>query len=234
MVGNGTRCEISSLDDFFHASRLSRPDGRNPGRQFTYVPRHLTFSLRVLLQNACFATAHSHGGDSGNGQLPPVVVSFAYGKEEVTIKVSDEGGGIPRSDVHLAMSFFSAPGSSMTELGRGRRIFLPLGESPKGVGLPLARLIARYYGGELSLRPIEGFGTDAYLFLNRLGENCEYLPPGVRVSPSMRDSSLGEIANIGFDSFGDLTADERSFLIRRHEEKRSSQATTRFGSTWAP
>ncbi|CAN0423398.1 unnamed protein product [Discosporangium mesarthrocarpum] len=36
------------------------------------------------------------------------------------------------------------------------------------MGLPLSRLYARYFGGSLKLRPMEGYGTDAYLHLHRL------------------------------------------------------------------
>ena len=37
-----------------------------------------------------------------------------------------------------------------------------------GFGLPLARLYARYFGGDLSLMVLPGYGTDAYLTLKRL------------------------------------------------------------------
>ena len=84
-----------------------------------------------------------------------------------------------------------------------------------GVGLPLSRLYARYFGGDLQLLSMEGFGTDVFLHLNRLGApppcravprhylahppaqfgfagtNCEGLPEPVLVSPAERDSSLG-------------------------------------------
>lgn len=36
-----------------------------------------------------------------------------------------------------------------------------------GMGLPLGRLYARYFGGSLKLRPMEGYGTDAYIHLHR-------------------------------------------------------------------
>ena len=32
-----------------------------------------------------------------------------------------------------------------------------------GMGLPLSRLYAKYFGGSLKLRPMELFGTDAYM-----------------------------------------------------------------------
>ena len=58
----------------------------------------------------------------------------------------------------------------------------------RGFGLPLARIYARYFGGELTLKSTEGHGLDAYLHLPRLGEACENLPLRVRDSPGERDS----------------------------------------------
>jgi len=59
-----------------------------------------------------------------------------------------------------------------------------------GVGLPLSRLYARYFGGDLDLKSLEGFGTDAYIHLSRLGRNCENLPDVVKKSPAERDSTV--------------------------------------------
>lgn len=36
-----------------------------------------------------------------------------------------------------------------------------------GYGLPISRLYARYFGGDLQIISMEGYGTDAYLHLNR-------------------------------------------------------------------
>eukprot|EP00619_Florenciella_sp_RCC1007_P014308 CAMPEP_0205914582 /NCGR_PEP_ID=MMETSP1325-20131115/7312_1 /ASSEMBLY_ACC=CAM_ASM_000708 /TAXON_ID=236786 /ORGANISM="Florenciella sp., Strain RCC1007" /LENGTH=215 /DNA_ID=CAMNT_0053281639 /DNA_START=138 /DNA_END=785 /DNA_ORIENTATION=- len=61
--------------------------------------------------------------------------------------------------------------------------------SGHGLGLPLSRVYARYFGGDLEVRSVEGFGTDCYLFLNRLGDNCEAMPSVVQASPAGRDST---------------------------------------------
>jgi pyruvate dehydrogenase kinase 2/3/4 len=44
-----------------------------------------------------------------------------------------------------------------------------------GYGLPISRLYARYFGGDLRLISMEGYGTDVYLHLNRLSGNREPL-----------------------------------------------------------
>lgn len=48
-----------------------------------------------------------------------------------------------------------------------------------GYGLPISRLYARYFGGDLQIISMEGYGTDAYLHLNRLGN--------VQVGPGFGD-----------------------------------------------
>jgi pyruvate dehydrogenase kinase 2/3/4 len=58
----------------------------------------------------------------------------------------------------------------------------------RGFGLPLARIYARYFGGELTLKSTEGYGLDAYLHLPRLGDACEKLPHLVKSSPGELDS----------------------------------------------
>jgi pyruvate dehydrogenase kinase 2/3/4 len=42
-----------------------------------------------------------------------------------------------------------------------------------GYGLPLSRLFARYFGGDLQIISMEGFGTDAYLHLKNVGDSAE-------------------------------------------------------------
>ena len=64
--------------------------------RFTYIPSHLQHMLFELLKNSLRAVVEFHGH---TGRLPPVRVVIAEGEEDVTIKVSDEGGGIPRSGI---------------------------------------------------------------------------------------------------------------------------------------
>ena len=45
-----------------------------------------------------------------------------------------------------------------------------------GYGLPISRLYARYFGGDLDIKSMEGYGTDAFVHLSRLGDHDEPLP----------------------------------------------------------
>ena len=42
-----------------------------------------------------------------------------------------------------------------------------------GHGLGLSRIYARYFGGDMTISPVEGIGTDVYIYLNRFGDKSE-------------------------------------------------------------
>jgi pyruvate dehydrogenase kinase 2/3/4 len=45
-----------------------------------------------------------------------------------------------------------------------------------GYGLPISRSYCRYFGGDLDLISMEGYGTDAFVHLKRLGDSKEPVP----------------------------------------------------------
>lgn len=44
-----------------------------------------------------------------------------------------------------------------------------------GMGLPLSRVYAEYWAGNLDLHSLEGYGTDMFLQISRLGNKNEQL-----------------------------------------------------------
>lgn len=67
----------------------------DPNFTFAYVPGHLHQMLFELLKNSLRAVTERFSESSK--AAPPIRVVIAEGDEDITIKVSDEGGGIPRS-----------------------------------------------------------------------------------------------------------------------------------------
>ena len=96
------------------------------------------------------------------------------------IKVSDEGGGIKRADMPRVFSYlFTTAKHWSQEDGDYAGLHDFSTSSPLaglGYGLPVARSYARYFGGDLTIVPIEGYGTDAFIHLNRIVNNKEPLP----------------------------------------------------------
>jgi pyruvate dehydrogenase kinase 2/3/4 len=85
--------------------------------------------------------------------------------EDIVIKVSDEGGGIPRSLMNKVFSYSFSTADSEQALQVVQHDFgtsSPL--AGLGYGLPVARSYARYFGGDLVVIPVEGYGTDAFVY----------------------------------------------------------------------
>lgn len=149
---------------------------------FPYVPTHLHYIMLELLKNSMRATVEWHGPDA---DFPPIRVIIADGSdnEDVVIKVSDEGGGIPRSNVKKIWSYlFTTADPSIQEgmVGVAENEGVDHGiDSPLaglGYGLPISRSYCRYFGGDLSIMSMEGYGTDAFVYLARLGNTKEPVP----------------------------------------------------------
>lgn len=144
---------------------------------FPYIDAHLYLCLFELLKNSLRATVETHRDAA---ELPPVRVIVADGKEDVTIKISDEGGGFRRSEMKGVWTYLfttaKLPAKQLFSLeDRCDRTNRPDPIAGFGYGLPLSRLYARYWGGELGLSSMEGYGTDAYLHLSKLGDKKECL-----------------------------------------------------------
>ncbi|XP_066601171.1 pyruvate dehydrogenase (acetyl-transferring) kinase, mitochondrial isoform X1 [Prorops nasuta] len=139
--------------------------------RIVYVPSHLYHMLFELFKNSMRAVMEYHGSETDN--YPPVEVTVVRGKEDICLKMSDRGGGIPRSQMdHLFKYMYStAPQPSLS----GDTHTVPL--AGYGYGLPLSRLYARYFHGDIVLLSCEGYGTDAVIYLKALSNEANELLP---------------------------------------------------------
>ncbi|XP_072343246.1 pyruvate dehydrogenase (acetyl-transferring) kinase isozyme 2, mitochondrial-like isoform X2 [Scyliorhinus torazame] len=134
-----------------------------------YVPSHLYHMLFELFKNAMRATVESH---ESSPRLPSIKVKVALGGEDVTIKMSDKGGGVPLSKIDRLFSYMYSTAPT-PHLGSSRGT--PL--AGFGYGLPISRLYAKYFQGDLQLYSMEGYGTDAVIYLKALSkDSVERLP----------------------------------------------------------
>ncbi|PWN93548.1 alpha-ketoacid dehydrogenase kinase, partial [Acaromyces ingoldii] len=142
---------------------------------FMYVPSHLNHMMFELLKNSLRAVVERYG-EENEDNYPAIKVIVVEGQEDITIKISDEGGGIPRSEMPLVWTYMytTAQSEDLDPDFQASDFKAPM--AGFGYGLPLARLYARYFGGDLKLISMEGYGTDAYLQLNRLSSSAEPLP----------------------------------------------------------
>ncbi|KPP73867.1 Pyruvate dehydrogenase (acetyl-transferring) kinase isozyme 1, mitochondrial-like [Scleropages formosus] len=134
-----------------------------------YVPSHLYHMLFELFKNAMRATMELH---LDAVEPPPVHVQIVLGNEDLTIKVSDRGGGVPLRKIDRLFTYtYSTAPLPRVETSRAT----PL--AGFGYGLPISRLYARYFQGDLKLYSLEGYGTDAVIYIRALStESIERLP----------------------------------------------------------
>uniref|UniRef100_A0A8D3D4B7 Protein-serine/threonine kinase n=1 Tax=Scophthalmus maximus TaxID=52904 RepID=A0A8D3D4B7_SCOMX len=137
--------------------------------QISYVPSHLYHMLFELFKNAMRATIENH---EASRTLPPIKVMVALGGEDLSIKMSDRGGGVPFRKTERLFSYMysTAPRPSIGDKHRA-----PL--AGFGYGLPISRLYARYFQGDLQLYSMEGHGTETVIHLKAWStDSVERLP----------------------------------------------------------
>ncbi|XP_032082865.1 pyruvate dehydrogenase kinase, isozyme 3 isoform X2 [Thamnophis elegans] len=147
-------------------------NAKAPGRpiQVVYVPSHLFHMLFELFKNSMRATVELYEGKCKS--YPSIKTLVTLGKEDLSIKISDKGGGVPLRKIDRLFNYMysTAPRPSL-EPSRA----VPL--AGYGYGLPISRLYARYFQGDLKLYSMEGVGTDAVIYLKALSsESFERLP----------------------------------------------------------
>jgi len=137
--------------------------------RIVYVPSHLYHMLFELFKNSMRAVMEFQGSLD---QLPPITLTISKGKEDVCLKISDRGGGIPRShhDQLFKYMYSTAPQPSKSDAHT-----VPL--AGYGYGLPISRLYARYFHGDLVIMSCEGSGTDAVIYMKALSNEANELLP---------------------------------------------------------
>ncbi|KAH0501147.1 [Pyruvate dehydrogenase (acetyl-transferring)] kinase isozyme 2, mitochondrial [Microtus ochrogaster] len=159
---------IGSIDPNCNVSDVVKATNATQPIHMVYVPSHLYHMLFELFKNAMRATVESH---ESSLTLPPIKIMVALGEEDLSIKMSDRGGGVPLRKIERLFSYMYStaptpqPGTGGTPL------------AGFGYGLPISRLYAKYFQGDLQLFSMEGFGTDAVIYLKALStDSVERLP----------------------------------------------------------
>lgn len=135
-----------------------------------HVPSHMHYIFFELLKNAMRAVVETHSG-SDTFEFPPINVVISDGARDITVRISDQGGGIKRSLTSKIFSYTYTTASIGRTHGTSGLVGAPL--AGFGYGLPIARLYARYFGGDVEVHSMDGYGTDAYVFLHKLAPGEE-------------------------------------------------------------
>ncbi|XP_059608381.1 pyruvate dehydrogenase (acetyl-transferring) kinase, mitochondrial [Phlebotomus argentipes] len=138
-----------------------------------YVPSHLYHMLFELFKNSMRAVMERYEQDEEN--IPPIKVTIVRAKEDICVKMSDRGGGIPRSQMDLLFKYMYSTAPQPQKHVDHQSNTVPL--AGYGYGLPISRLYARYFHGDLCLMSCEGYGTDALIYLKTLSDEANELLP---------------------------------------------------------
>ena len=135
----------------------------NSKNNIHYIPGHLFYIFTEVLKNS--VVAH-HSIDEINEYIN---ISIVEGEHDFIIKVSDRGGGFPYKNIKKTMSYSYSTSPKIESVNTHRGPIM----SGLGFGLPLARQYSRYFGGELNINPIEGYGTDVHIYIHKMETQTE-------------------------------------------------------------
>ena len=136
---------------------------------FPYIPSHLYYIIFELLKNSLRATMEYN---IKNNIENSINVYISKGKNDVIIKISDLGGGFSRNDIKKVFNYsFTTVKTNIDDQNiMDQRAFMLAGY---GYGLPLSRLYVNYFQGKLIIIPYNGIGTDAIVYINKMGDKTE-------------------------------------------------------------
>jgi len=171
----------------------------------TYVPAVLKYMITEILKNACRAVVDRHASLGVGVVLPPVLCNISSSADGLVVKIIDEGCGMSRDQTERMWDFMystykkSAWNDGKTSDGKWQPNVL----AGYGVGLPLSRMYARYFGGSLEVSSVEGRGTEACIHLCRsplceegLPSSCLLDLPLLDSAPNMTDQSSSSNGNL--------------------------------------
>lgn len=79
---------------------------------FPYILSHLEYIIGELLRNSIQATVEKQEVRGTQGEVPPIDVTVCEAPQHVIIRVSDQGGGIPRDILPYLWAFSKGPRSN--------------------------------------------------------------------------------------------------------------------------
>ncbi|KAK9488618.1 branched-chain alpha-ketoacid dehydrogenase [Lipomyces starkeyi] len=170
--------------------------------KFACVASHLRYMVGEILRNTFEASAERY---QAMGNPPaPVLVTIIDAPQHVTFRFSDRAGGIPPEIIPYLWSFVKGPRSMIRHhnfkqvpvleaiveeletsvaVARGQRKRISsltslTTRSPTlrlGMGLPMCKIYAEFWGGKIAVKSIEGFGCDVFLHISKLGNESRFV-----------------------------------------------------------
>jgi len=146
-------------------------------QHFAYVHTHLFYIFLELVKNAARASiervqmrGREEERPGGRTEIPAMHVTVpeeaGIWDHERSVKLADQGTGMNRSVLGKAFSYFYSSVKARPTVAAEVSDFdrrMPL--AGFGFGLPISRVMARYFAGDIDVNSIPGQGTDVYIYL---------------------------------------------------------------------
>lgn len=139
--------------------------------EFQYVSDHVEYIIYQLLSNAF---RHS----TSMKEQKEIRITTCSNETDVLFRISDQGGGMSKEEFNNIWSYGNY--KRFGNMEKIQQLEAKLNEHDVlrirlGIGLPMSKVYAGYFGGSLELITMEGYGTDAYVRIPRLGTTNENL-----------------------------------------------------------
>jgi sensor histidine kinase regulating citrate/malate metabolism len=111
--------------------------------------------------------------------LPQIIVTVGESESSIMFRVSDQAGGIEQNVKKSVFSLIRGAERNLDHFKEGLQLAgKVVDERPHlnlGISLALSKIYANYWGGDLDLTSVNGFGTDIYLSLSKGYNQAENL-----------------------------------------------------------
>ncbi|KAJ2844222.1 [Pyruvate dehydrogenase (acetyl-transferring)] kinase 2, mitochondrial, partial [Coemansia brasiliensis] len=180
-------------EDAYHLPPGSAPQVLVEGctdATFMCIPAHFSYIIHELLKNSMShvmqrfsASLDDHVVDAKKSEpvFPPIRVTICSSHSDIVVRVSDQSGGISPNILPYIWSFtHPLKARNLHNFRSVPRMEARMDEadvvSPLtafGFGLPMSRVYAKYWGGNVTVHSLPGYGVDAYVQMPRLGNAVE-------------------------------------------------------------
>ncbi|ORX46339.1 alpha-ketoacid dehydrogenase kinase [Hesseltinella vesiculosa] len=168
--------------------------------EFSYVLDHIEYILYQILRNSLCHTKSRH--PSHLHACPPIYITVCANDTDVYFRISDKAGGIPASVYPQLWSFGRHGNFKNVKTWTGTINEQIANENdpaaaqlmPLGMGLPMSKVYAEFWGGDISIMTLDNFGTDAYVRIPKLGDQLEHLDEEFSASDLHSQVDSGSLA----------------------------------------
>ena len=133
-----------------------------------HYPSYIYYPIIEVLKNSIVAHALHDCLDL------PITITLSETEKSIYIKINDQGKGFHFEDIPKVLSY-SYTTSELSDSDYLNDQFQTPIISGFGFGLPMAKLYCKYFGGDLTINPVENIGTDVNMYFDKLGEKKEIL-----------------------------------------------------------